>query len=477
MQQQKNDKTTCLLLALTTIFWGSLYTASKVLLDVIQPFTLLCLRYIIAAIAMTILQRLRKPDSNGKPRRIKGGDWKYVIMFGLGGYVLSIGLQQYGTKLAGASLASLINCMNPIAICFFAVLLLHERMTMKKVVCIVSAVAGAVCIVGGDAGGGHILGIALSLGSVLTWSALSVFMRSFSQKYDALTVTTYGIYVAAIGTLPLMLREIITHPEMDFLHAKYILVLFYVAIFCTTIPHSLWNYCLSRAEASTCSLFYPIQPLTSMVLGVLLLNEHMTVGFIAGAVLIEKGERERLHLGKNVLAHVRLDAHAELVAVHGHDILCERPQQIRAEKPRHQQEKGFIEAVRQQAVERVARGIREHQLRRYRKDRHHEIKQQQLPVRGIVGKEHPHTAPGKVFLFFHGLHASFSRSATASASQRLFHSLSAWPRTHTAVTRCFCRSPSSSCHISAFLSSPSRRFQPRFFQSRSHPLFKAFTIY
>ena len=77
MQQQKNDKTTCLLLALTTIFWGSLYTASKVLLDVIQPFTLLCLRYIIAAIAMTILQRLRKPDPNGKPRRIKGGDWKY----------------------------------------------------------------------------------------------------------------------------------------------------------------------------------------------------------------------------------------------------------------------------------------------------------------------------------------------------------------------------------------------------------------
>lgn len=162
-------------------------------------------------------------------------------------------------------------------------------MTMKKVVCIVSAVAGAVCIVGGDAGGGHILGIALSLGSVLTWSALSVFMRSFSQKYDALTVTTCGIYVAAIATVPLMVRELITHPEMDFLHAKYILVLFYVAIFCTTIPHSLWNYCLSRAEASTCSLFYPIQPLTSMVLGVLLLNEHMTVGFIAGAVLIVFG--------------------------------------------------------------------------------------------------------------------------------------------------------------------------------------------
>ena len=40
------------------------------------------------------------------------------------GYVLSIGLQQYGPKLAGATLAVPINYMNPIPIWFFAVLLL-----------------------------------------------------------------------------------------------------------------------------------------------------------------------------------------------------------------------------------------------------------------------------------------------------------------------------------------------------------------
>ena len=289
METQKTDQSTYLLLALTTALWGSLYTANKVLLEAVPSFTLLCLRYILAAIAMTVLQRLRKPDPQGKPRRIAGGDWKYVILFGLGGYVLSIGLQQYGTKLAGASLASLINCMNPIAICFFAVLMLHERMTVKKLVCIISAVAGAVCIVGGDTGSGHLLGIVFSLGSVLTWSALSVFMRSFTQKYDALTVTTCGIYVAAIATVPLMVYELSTTPGVDFLHAKYILVLLYVAVCCTAIPHSLWNYSLSRVEASTCSLFYPVQPLTSMVLGVLLLHEHMTLGFFAGAALIVFG--------------------------------------------------------------------------------------------------------------------------------------------------------------------------------------------
>ena len=260
-----------------------------VLLEAVPSFTLLCLRYLLSAAAMTVFQCFRKPDPQGKPRHIRGGDWKYVILFGLGGYVLSIGLQQYGTKLAGASLASLINCMNPIVICFFAVLLLHERMTAKKAVCIASAVLGAVCIVGGDAGGGHILGIDLSFGSVLTWSLISVFMRSFTQKYDALTVTTCGIYVAAIATVPLMAYELATTPGVDFLRPKYILVLLYVAVCCTAVPHSLWNYSLSRVEASTCSLFYPVQPLTSMALGVLLLHEHMTLGCMAGGALIVFG--------------------------------------------------------------------------------------------------------------------------------------------------------------------------------------------
>lgn len=209
METQKTDKSVYLLLALTTALWGSLYTANKVLLEAVPNFTLLCLRYLLSAAVMTVFQRLRKPDPQGKPRRIQGG--------------------------------------------------------------------------------GHILGIALSFGSVLTWSLISVFMRSFTQKYDALTVTTCGIYVAAIATIPLMVYELATTPGVDFLHPKYILVLLYVAVCCTAIPHSLWNYSLSRVEASTCSLFYPVQPLTSMVLGVLLLHEHMTVGYLAGGALIVFG--------------------------------------------------------------------------------------------------------------------------------------------------------------------------------------------
>lgn len=286
---KKRNASIYVMLLLTTMLWGSLYIANKVLLEAVPNMTLLCLRYLIAAAAMTVVQALRRPESYQKPKTPAKGDWKYIFLFGVGAYVLSVGLQQFGTKLAGASLASLINCMNPIVICFCAVLMLHERMTVKKIVCIVSAVSGAVCIVGGSAGGGHLAGILLSFGSVVTWSFVSVFIRSFTQKYDALTITTYGIYIAAAVTTPLMIWELLSTPNVDFFHPKYISILLYVGILCTAASHTMWNYSLSRMEASTCSLFYPVQPLTSMILGVVLLHEQMTLILLVGAALIVFG--------------------------------------------------------------------------------------------------------------------------------------------------------------------------------------------
>ena len=153
MGKKRSDSVVYGFLALTTMLWGSQYIANKVLMEAVPSFTLLSLQLILSAIVLAAIQLVRRPEKIEKPRRIAKGDRKYVLLLGLGGYVLSVGLQQLGTKLAGASLASLINCMNPVAICFFAVVLLHERMTAKKVVCIASAVAGAVCIVGGNLGG------------------------------------------------------------------------------------------------------------------------------------------------------------------------------------------------------------------------------------------------------------------------------------------------------------------------------------
>ncbi|MGE4549616.1 MAG: DMT family transporter [Intestinibacillus sp.] len=285
----KSTKRIYLLLVLTTAAWGSLYVANKFVLGYLPTFTILFVRYLVAAVSMTVILRARKAENMEKPVKIAPQDRKYVALLGLGGYVASVTFQQVGTRIAGASPASLINSMNPIFIVLFAVLLLHEKLTFKKVVCVISAVTGAACIVGGGVAGSHVAGVLFSLLSVLVWSFVSVTVRRVTQCYDPLTLTTYGIYIAALFTLPLCVWEFATTPDLALLQPKLLLPLIYLGTVCTAGAHTLWNYCLSRLEASTCALFYPIQPLTSMTLGILLLHEKITGAFLLGAVLILGG--------------------------------------------------------------------------------------------------------------------------------------------------------------------------------------------
>lgn len=155
-----------------------------------------------------------------------------------------------------------------------------------KIVCILCAVCGAGLIVGGNLSGSRLAGAAFSILSVLLWAFSSVTVRSFTQRYDALSVTTYGIYVGTVATLPVALWELAHTSGVALLRGGILLPLLYIGVICTTAGHTLWNYCLSKMEASTCSLFYPIQPLASMVLGILILHEEITPLFLAGAGLI-----------------------------------------------------------------------------------------------------------------------------------------------------------------------------------------------
>ncbi len=274
------------LLVLVMVLWGSLYVANKFIMAIIPNFTLLFLRYLLAAVCLTIVRCFRDPGKAAKPIKIARADYKYILLLGLGGYAVSVGMQQLGTKLSGASLASLINSTNPIFIVAFAIVLLHERVTARKIVCILCAVCGAGLIVGGNLSGSRLSGAAFSILSVLLWAFSSVTVRSFTQRYDALSVTTYGIYVGTVATLPVALWELAHTSGVALLRGGILLPLLYIGVICTTAGHTLWNYCLSKMEASTCSLFYPIQPLASMALGILILHEEITPLFLAGAALI-----------------------------------------------------------------------------------------------------------------------------------------------------------------------------------------------
>lgn len=281
MKNKENKATAYGFLIATFVIWGSLYVVSKYALGKLPTFTVSFFRFVIAYLALTAM------GCKKTYKKIEKTDVPYLFLIGFCGYFIAVGAQLMGTKYAGASLASLLNSMNPVIMTLFAALILHEKLTVNKIIGIVLALAGVYAIMGGSQGGSG-LGISLSLFSVLLWSAVSVMMRKVTQKYESIQITRCGIGIAALCYFPVSLWEILSGGRLQ-LDLPCILSLLYMGSVCTGVAYYLWNKSLSMLEAGTCSAFYPVQPLVSAALGMLLLGEQVDPSFWMGALLIVGG--------------------------------------------------------------------------------------------------------------------------------------------------------------------------------------------
>ncbi len=237
------------------------------------------MRYAIAFITMSVMFRVHVSKMKGaktsKKLHLDRMGRRYVFILGFCGYVISVGLQLLGTKYAGSTMASLINALNPVAISLCAVPALKEKLTGNKIIGIILAVFGIYLIVG-TGGSINVPGIVLSLLSVLTWALVSVFTREGLSTYDTYAVTRAAAGLAAACNFVLFLIEHFAEHTVIRLNAP-------------GLAHILWNQGLATLPASNCSALYPVQPLTSAVMGVIFFHEVIGLSFVAGAACIIAG--------------------------------------------------------------------------------------------------------------------------------------------------------------------------------------------
>lgn len=260
------------------VLWGSQYVISKIALRTVPPVTLLALRYLVSVPALFIVLRLRHALTP-----VKKGDWPILFAVGFTGYFASFCLQMLGINRLTGSASSLLGAMNPIFIPILAALFLHERITPAKIACVALSMAGVVVIVGVD-GTVDASGALLMLASVFLWSTASIIIRRVSGRYDPMQIALIAILCALPFTGGWSLIELQSAPCSFTLES--VLAVLYMGVLGTAVTHSLWNYSLRVMDASFCSMFYPMQPLVSSILGVLFLHEAVTPGFVIGALMI-----------------------------------------------------------------------------------------------------------------------------------------------------------------------------------------------
>lgn len=265
-------------LVLTFFLWGSVYVGARLLTGRLHPLTLAAVRSGIGA-AMLLFMCRRRLDI-----RIRREDWKYLLLIGVLGYFLTWELVQIGIAMTGASMAALINAMTPVSVTILAAVILRERITRVKALCLILALAGAAIITGGGTTGAEIIGSAAVLVSVLTWGVASVYMRKLTARYPAVLITFYGMLIGLGFHIPVGIATAVsTTPQID---ARMIFILLYLGIVGSGVAQLTWTVSLSLLPASTCSLFYPLQAVFSALLGALLLQETLPYTFFIGLLFV-----------------------------------------------------------------------------------------------------------------------------------------------------------------------------------------------
>ena len=191
---------------LSGIMWGSAGIFVRTLTGLgMDAYTVVATRVLVAV--LIILVWLGITDRAYLKINIKDA-WIFAVTGLIGMFAINL-CYNYAIEELTLSLAAVLLSMSPIFVIIFAAILFKEKITLKKLFCMVLALTGCVFVSGiFESGSGmqwSVKGILLGLLAAFFYSIYSLISKLAMQKgYHAYTITFYSLVVVMLVVLPLM---------------------------------------------------------------------------------------------------------------------------------------------------------------------------------------------------------------------------------------------------------------------------------
>jgi drug/metabolite transporter (DMT)-like permease len=265
--------------------WGGMYVVSKVVLEVIPPFTLLTIRLVMGALVLGGILLLRPKTAFSRQQ------FRNSFLVGFVGYGISLGFQFVGTKLSTASNGALVTSATPAFVLLFAPFLLGEQPTLRRILALTASSLGVIAVIDprtADFSSSLFLGNLSLLAAALTWALYSVLVRKVASPADLLASSA----VMLLGGVPSSLLasgwELRTQ-GLGVITPGILGGILFLGIISTALAMFLWNYAFAAIPASAASITFFAQPVVGTLLGWFFLGDQVTPLFILGGVLIGAG--------------------------------------------------------------------------------------------------------------------------------------------------------------------------------------------
>ena len=185
------------------------------------------------------------------------------------------------------AVATLCTYLNPIIIVFGAAILMHERLTARKLCCIAVALIGMVFVSGvADSGlpeAGEAKGILLGLLTAVLYGCI-VLSNKQLRDISAYDRTLVQLFITTLVLIPYC----ILHGDFVDLHITggQLVLLLILGVVHTGFAYSLYFGSMAYLPAQTLAILSYLDPVTAVLLSALVLHEPLSGFEILGAVCI-----------------------------------------------------------------------------------------------------------------------------------------------------------------------------------------------
>lgn len=190
-------------------------------------------------------------------------------------------------RYTSVATATLCYYMAPILIILVSPVLFKEKLTIRKMICVLIALIGVVFVSGvpdhGLPQANELKGILFGLGAAVLYAA-AVTMNKKITGVGTYEKTILQLFSASVILLPYLL---VTE---DFsaltLSVPSAIMLIAVGVIHTGVAYALYFGSVENLNAQTVALFSYIDPITAVILSAVILHEKMTLFGIVGTILI-----------------------------------------------------------------------------------------------------------------------------------------------------------------------------------------------
>lgn len=190
-----------------------------------------------------------------------------------------------GYKYTSISNATLSYYFAPVFVTILAPVVLKEKLTLSKFLCVLMALVGMFCIVGVDGinGGSDLIGIAYGLLAAGFYASV-ILMNKFLKGIDSIEITVIQLISATITLLPYVLYvEGLGILSVSSASLPYILIL---GIIHTGIAYLLYFSSLQGLKGQTIAVLSYIDPVFAIIISAVILKEQLGFLQVIGGVLI-----------------------------------------------------------------------------------------------------------------------------------------------------------------------------------------------